>query len=105
MSTHHSLAAAFVAAACIATVGCGPLWLDERPQIRGTLETVDGSSVGIRHKTGRTYQVEVTSETRIVNRRQSGNVTLCPGQRATVFLAESQRFTATSITLWGGRCR
>jgi hypothetical protein len=94
-----------VVAACVAITACGPIRLDDRPQIRGTLVSVDGRAVGIRHKTGRTYQVDVTPETRIVNRRRPGDIALCPGQRATVVLVGSRRFTASSITLWSSQCK
>jgi hypothetical protein len=99
-----SFGAALVAAACTTVSACGPLRLDATPQIRGTLVTVDGSTVGIRHKTGRTYHVEVTRETLIVNRTRPRDISLCPGQSATVFLVEPRQFTASSITLWSDRC-
>lgn len=100
------LALLLATSACAFTVtACAPLRLDDQPQIRGTLVTVERSGVGIKHKTGRTYRVEVTPETRIVNSTRPGDTTLCPGQRATVFLAGPRRFTASSITLWSGRCR
>lgn len=102
---HGAFAAALLATGCITATTCAPLRVDERPQIRGTFVTVDGSTVGLRHKTGRTYRIEVTPDTRIVNSRQPGDVMLCPGQRATVFLAGTSRFTASSITLWSGRCK
>ena len=100
-----SFGAALVAAACLTVSACGPLRLDAAPQIRGTLLTVDGRTVGIRHKTGMTYHVEVTRETRIVNSKRPGHLSLCPGQRATVFLVEPRRFTASSITVWSDGCR
>jgi hypothetical protein len=93
-----------IVAGCMLTA-CGPLRLDDTPQIRGTLVSVDAATVGLRHKAGQTYYVEITRDTRIVNSRHPGNVTLCPGQRATVFLAGARRFTASSITLWSGDCK
>jgi hypothetical protein len=94
-----------VLACCCLLASCGPLRLDDRPHIRGTFVSVDATTVGVRHKTGRTYQVELTADTRIVNTRQPGNVTLCPGQRATVFLSATRHFSARSITLWSGDCK
>ena len=102
---YTSFGAALVITAGLAAASCGPLRLDATPQIRGTLVTVDDRMLGIKHKTGRTYHVEMSPETTIVNRVEPGNVALCPGQRATVFLAGPQRFSASSITLWSGRCR
>ena len=99
------LALLVATSACAVTVtACAPLRLDDAPQIRGTLVTVERSGVDIRHKTGRTYRVEVTPDTKIVNSSRPGDTTLCPGQRATVFLVGPRRFTASSITLWSGRC-
>ena len=102
---HRSLGAALVAAVCLTVSACGPLRLDTTPQIRGTVVTVDQGTVGIKHKTGRIYHVEVTRQTRIVNSTRSGDISLCPGQRATVFLVGRRQFTASSITLWSDRCR
>ena len=102
---HGAFVAALLTMGFITATNCAPFRLDERPQIRGTLVTVDGGTVGLRHKTGRTYRIEVTPDTRVVNSRQPGDVRLCPGQRATVFLAGTSRFTASSITLWSGRCK
>lgn len=101
---HRLLGAALVVAGCLATA-CGPIRLDDSPQIRGTVVAVDGKTVGIQHKTGGTYYVEVTPDTRIVDSRQPANARLCPGQRATVFLAGNRRFIASSITLWSGECK
>ena len=97
--------AALVTAACLAGTACGPFRVDATPHIRGTVITVDRSTLAIKHKTGRTYEIAVTPDTRIVNRSQPGHSRLCPGQRATVFLASARRFTASSITLWSGRCQ
>jgi hypothetical protein len=96
---------AAVVACCCLLASCGPLRLDDRPHIRGTFVSVDAKTIGVRHKTGRTYYVELTADTRIVNTRQPGTLTLCPGQRATVFLSATRRFSARSITLWSGDCR
>ena len=101
---HRLLGATLVVAGCLASA-CAPLRLDDSPQIRGTVVTVDGGTVGIKHKTGGTYYVEVTPDTRIVDSRQPGNAKLCPGQRATVFLTGTRRFIASSITLWSGECQ
>lgn len=103
-SIRGSLGAGLVAA-CALAAACGPLWLDRPPQIRGTVVTVDGRTVDIEHKTGRIYRIEVTEDTRIADDRRPGDVTLCPGQRATVSLVARRQFTASSITVWSGRCR
>lgn len=102
--THRLLGAAVVMAGSLATA-CGPIRLDDTPQIRGTVVAVDGKTVSIKHKTGGTYSVEVTPDTRIVNSSQPGNAKLCPGQRATVLLAGHRRFIASSIMLWSGECK
>jgi hypothetical protein len=104
-TTRRSLAAA-LAAACVAASACGPLRLDARPEIRGTVVAVkQGQSVELRHKTGQTYRIELTRETRIIHTKTPGDLTLCPGQRATVLLAGRAQFTASSVTVWSGRCR
>ena len=95
---------ASIAAAAVLTSGCGPLRLDGTPHIRGMVTAVGGTTVAIKHKTGRTYRVEVTPETKIVNSRQPGDTRLCPGQRSTVFLVSPQRLTAASVTVWSGGC-
>lgn len=95
---------AIVVTGCFATA-CGPLRLDDTPQIRGTLVAVNSKSIGIRHKTGATYYVDVTPDTRIVDSRRPGPAMLCPGRRATVLLAGNRRFVASSITLWSGDCK
>jgi hypothetical protein len=84
---------------------CGPLRLDDTPQIKGTVVAIDGDTIGVKHKTGGTYYLQVTPETTIVNRRQPGTTRLCAGQRATVLLGGPRRFTASSITLWSGDCK
>ena len=95
----------FIVTAAVNTA-CGPLRLDHRPHIRGTVMTVDGHTLTIKHKTGRTYEVGITPDTRVVSQQQAGDARLCPGQHATVFLADVPgRFTASSITLWSDRCQ
>ena len=103
-TTRGSLAPAVIAA-CLAGGACGPLRLDSRPEIRGTVAAVQARAVDIRHKTGRTYRVELTPETRIIHDRRPGDQTLCPGQRASVLLVGRAQFTAAAVTVWSGRCR
>ena len=102
-TTRGSLAAAVIAA-CLAVDACGPLRLDSRPEIRGTVAAVHAQAVDIRHKTGRTYRVELTRETRIIHDQRPGDLTLCPGQRVTVLLVGRAEFTASAVTIWSGRC-
>ena len=86
--------------------GCGPLRLDNTPGIRGTLVGVHESKLSIRHKTGRTYDVVVTPDTRI--RRQDVPVAvadLCPGLRAHVRLAKADRAEAAEVEVYGRDCR
>ena len=97
-------AIALALASAIWTSSCGGIGIEESPHIRGTLVAVDGGTIVIRHKTGQTHEVDVTAETRIVNPTVPGDRTLCAGQKATVFISGQRRFTASSITLWGGRC-
>lgn len=106
MHTKHAfLGAALLATAALTTAACGPIRLDGRPHILGRLVTVDAGSVAIKHKTGRTYRVEVTPDTRIVNAKRPEDVRMCAGQRATVYLLDERRLTAASITLWDdSRC-
>jgi hypothetical protein len=66
---------------------------------------MDGNTLGLKHKTGGTYHVQVTPDTTIVNDTQPGSVRICPGQRATVLLTAARRLTASSITLRGADCR
>ena len=103
-TTRGSLAAAMIAA-CLAGGACGPLRLDSRPEIRGTVAAVHAQAVDIRHKTGRTYRIELTRDTRIIHNTKPGDPTLCPGLRATVLLVSRAQFTASSVTVWSGRCR
>ena len=86
--------------------GCGPLRLDNTPQIRGSLVSVRESVVSIRHKTGRTYDVAVTADTRL----RRGNepltmVDLCPGMRAIVTLSAADRARASEVVVSGRECR
>jgi hypothetical protein len=84
--------------------GCGPIRLDHRPQIHGTLVATGERWLSIRHKTGQVYDVELTRHTRVVNHGAPGRETLCAGQRATVYLAGPQRYTASAVTIWSGQC-
>jgi hypothetical protein len=104
MATIRGSLAVATIAACLAAEACGPLRLDSRPEILGTVTAVQAQSLDIRHKTGRTYRVELTRETRIIHDQRPGDVTLCPGQRATVLLAGRAQFTASAVTIWSGRC-
>ena len=99
---HRSLAVLTIAGAIS---GCGPIRLDDRPQIRGTIASAGEKWLSIRHKTGQLYEVELTRQTRIVNESAPGRETLCAGQRATVFLVGSGHFIASAVTIWGGQCR
>ena len=106
MAFKYAVAGTVFIVTATVTTACGPLSLDHRPHIRGTVMTVDGHTLTIRHKTGRTYEVGITPDTRVVSQRQARDARLCPGQRATVFLADAPgRFTASSITLWSDRCQ
>lgn len=99
----HRVLAVLVIAGALS--GCGPIRLDDRPQIRGTLVATGERWLSIRHKTGQVYDVELTRQTRIVNHEAPGRETLCAGQRATVFLTGPQRYTASDVTIWSGQCR
>jgi hypothetical protein len=99
-----SLAAALVAAS-LSSAACALLRLDATPHIRGTLVAVHAHAVDIRHKTGRIHRIELTRETRIIRNDQRVDMTLCPGLRTTVRLVGPARFTASSVTIWSGRCR
>ena len=105
MTDQHRLFAASIAVSSFLGAACGPLRLDDRPQIYGRVVSVEADTVGVKHKTGGTYYVDVTPDTKVTNKLQPGSRTLCPGQRATVFLARDARLTASSITLWSGKCR
>jgi hypothetical protein len=104
MIARASVAAALVAA-CLGGTGCGLRRLDSRPEIRGTLVAVHAQVVDIRHKTGGIYRVELTRETRIIQHNRTVDMTLCPGLRATVRLVGRAQYTASSVTVWSGRCR
>jgi len=99
-----SLAAALVAA-CPGGTACGPLRLDSRSEIRGTVVAVDARAVDIRHKTGGVYRVVLTRDTRIIPNNRPGDSTLCPGLRTTVRLVGRAQFTASSVRVWSGRSR
>jgi hypothetical protein len=99
---HRALAVLTIAGAI---GGCGPIRLDGSPEIRGTIVATGERSLAIRHKTGQVYDIELTHETRIVNRGAQGRETLCAGQRAAVLLVAPRHFTASSVTIWGGECR
>ena len=99
---HRALAVLTIAGAIS---GCGPIRLDDRPQIRGTLVAAGDSRLTIRHKTGQVYGVELTRQTRVVNREAPGRETLCAGQRATVLLTGPGRYSASAVTIWSGQCR
>jgi hypothetical protein len=101
----RTVSTAIAAAACLLAAACGPLRLDGRPSIRGTVVAVQQDAIAIKHKTGRTYRVKLGRDTRIVRRSGSGEVTLCPGVRATVYLTESRTFTASEVNVSGDRCR
>jgi hypothetical protein len=103
-TTSAAIGGALVVALWTAAAACGPVRLDDRAQIRGTVIAVDRSTVGIRHKTGGTYRIELTPRTRIVDNRHGAGGGLCPGLRATVFLHGPERFTASEVHVWGGRC-
>lgn len=103
-TTRGSLVAAMIAA-CLAGGACGPLRFDSRPEIRGAVTAVHAQAVDIRHKTGRTYRVALTRDTRIIHNKRPADLTLCPGLRATVLLVSRTQFTASSVTVWSGRCR
>jgi hypothetical protein len=92
-------------AACLAGGACGPLRFDSRPEILGTIAAVHARALDVRHKTGRTYRVELTPDTRIIHNKRPGDRTLCPGLRATVLLVGRAQYTAASVTVWSGRCR
>jgi hypothetical protein len=104
MTLRASLEAVLIAA-CLVSTACGPLRLDGRPEIRGTVVAVHARAVDIRHKTGGIYRIELTRDTRIVANNRPADLTLCPGLRATVQLVGRAQFTASSVTVWNGRCR
>jgi hypothetical protein len=86
--------------------GCGPLRLDDTPQVRGSLVAVRESVLSVRHKTGRTYDIVVTPHTSL--RRHEAPVTLddlCPGMRAIVTLSETDRGKASAVVVSGPECR
>ena len=99
MAFKYAIAGTLFIVTATVNTACGPLRLDDRPQIHGTVMTVDGHAMTIRHKNGQTYRVAVTPDTRIVGQGPPRNARLCPGQRATVVLADAPgKLTASSIT-------
>ena len=92
-------------AACFSAAACGPLRLDGRPSIRGTVVAVQQDAIAIKHKTGRTYRVGLSHDTRVVDSRGSVEVALCPGVRATVYLTAPRTFVASEVNVHGDRCR
>jgi hypothetical protein len=92
------------ACAWLSSAACAPLRIDTDRHIRGTIVAVRSHALDIRHKTGPTYEVALTADTTIVNEQRPEDVGLCPGQRATVYLAEGEPFTAAQVTVWSGRC-
>lgn len=105
MTTIRASLAAVLAGACLGAAACGPLRLDSRPEIRGTLVKVHDQAVDLRHKTGGVYRIGITRETRIVQQDGTDDRRLCPGLRTSVRLADRAQFTASSVTVWSGRCR
>ena len=104
VTTRASLTAAFVAA-CLTGTACGPLRLDATPEVRGTIVAVSAESVQVRHKSGGIFQVALTRDTQIIQNSRIVDRTLCPGLRTTVRLVGRAQFTASSVTVWSGRCR
>jgi len=105
MTTTRACLAAALVAACLGDTACGLQRLDSRPEILGTIVAVDARALEIRHKTGGIYRVELTRETRIIQNNTPVDLTLCPGLRTTVRLVGRAQFTASSVTVWRGRCR
>ena len=105
MTTTRAFLTAALVAACLGDTACALRRLDSRPEIRGTVVAVHARAVEIRHKTGGIYRVELTRETRIIPNNRAGDLTLCPGLRTTVRLVGRAQFTASSVTVWSGRCR
>ena len=103
VATRGRLAAGLIAA-WLTGGACGPIRLDSRPEIRGSLAAVHAEAVDVRHKTGRTYRVGLTPDTRIIYDNQTSERALCPGLRVTVLLVGRTQFTASSVTVWSGRC-
>lgn len=104
MGTARGRLAAATIAASLAVGACGPIRLDSRPQMHGSLAAVHAEAVDVRHKTGRIYRVGLTRDTRIVYDNKTSERSLCPGQRVTVLLVGRGQFTASSVTIWSGRC-
>ena len=105
MTTTRAYLAAALVAACLGSTGCALLRLESAPEIRGTVVAVDPQAMDIRHKTGGIYRVELTRDTRIIRNNRPVEMTLCPGLRTTVRLVGRAQYTASSVTVWTGRCR
>jgi hypothetical protein len=105
MTTRRASLAAAIVAACVSATACAALFLDSTPQIRGTLVAVHAHALDIRHKTGGTYRIELTRDTRIIRNNRPVDMTLCAGLRTTVRLVGRGQFTASSVTIWSGRCQ
>ena len=104
MVTTRGRLAAVLLAAWLTGSACGPIRLDSRPEIRGSLAAVHAEAVDVRHKTGRIYRVGLMRDTRIIYDNKPSERALCPGQRVTVLLVSRTQFTASSVTVWSGRC-
>jgi len=90
----------------IAVQGCGPIRLDARPKVRGHVDGVEGPRLSIHHKTGRTYNVMLTAETRIFRGEEAVGVDdVCPQQRAIVVLSRADHTQALEVRVSGKRCR
>jgi hypothetical protein len=89
----------------MALSGCGPLRLDATPEIRGRVAKVHEQRLSIKHKTGPTYDVALTPETRILRDGYAIGVRdLCPGQRAIATLSPANRAQAVEVRIYGARC-
>jgi hypothetical protein len=91
--------------AVVMMTGCGPLRLDNTARIRGSVVAVRDSVLSVRHKTGRTYDIRVTPDTRL--RRDEEPLTiddLCPGVRAIVTLSAADRARASEVAISGRQC-
>jgi hypothetical protein len=90
----------------MAVHACGPIRLDATPQVRGSVVGVEPQRLTIRHKTGYTYDVAVTPETRIVQGEDVVDLgDVCTGQRAIVILSEADHTQASEVRVAGKRCR
>jgi hypothetical protein len=105
MRSKHAWIVVVLATAWLGSAACAPVRIDTSRHIRGTIVAVRSHAVDIRHKTGPTYEVALTRDTKIVNEERPEDVSLCAGQRATAYLADGEPFTAAQVTVWSGRCR